>query len=148
MSSYQHALLARFLAETAHTAGADWLRWARSRSRLPVGGHPWQLWLFNAGFLVRDREEKERLWMRAAACCLALAETAQVMALMPLGELWSAGLGTEEAIKTQTLSVLGILRASKLNLAHFRELLDASDWRSVLETVRRRRECLFPFSYR
>jgi hypothetical protein len=148
MGSYQHALLARFLTETTSPAGGEWLRWARCRCRGPLRGHPWQLWLFNAGFLVPNPEEKESLWMRAVECCLALGETAQVMALMPLSELWSAGLGVEERIEEQASAVLGILRSSSLNLDHFRELLEAPDWRTALETARRTRDRLFPFSYR
>ncbi len=148
LGPYEHALLARFLAETAAPAGGDWLRWARCRCRAPASGHPWQLWLLNAGFLTPDLAEKERCWVRAAACCLALDETARVMALMPLGELWSAGLGAEDRIREQTLAVIGTLESSPLNLDHFRELLDAPDWSSALETARHSRDRLFPFSYR
>jgi hypothetical protein len=148
MGPYQHALLARFLADTGREPGGDWLRWARSRSGARLDEHPWQLWLLNAGFLVRDPGDREEFWTRAAASCLALAETGQVMALMPLSELWSAGLGVEERIEEQASAVLGILRSSSLNLDHFRKVLDAPDWRTALETARRSRERLFPFSYR
>ena len=148
IGAYEHALLARFLVETGTAAGLHWRRWALQKSRKPLGGHPWQLWLLNAGFLTPDPGEKESMWIRAVECCLDMGETAAVMALMPLGELWGAGLGNEAWIREKTLGVMEILRTSRLNQDHFRELLCEPEWRGVLEIVRRSRDRLFPFSYR
>jgi hypothetical protein len=148
IGAYEHALLARFLVETGTAAGLHWRRWALRKSLKPMGGHPWQLWLLNAGILTPDPGEKESMWARAVQCCLDIGETAQVMALMPLGELRGAGLGDEAWIRERTVGVMETLRASRLNLDHFREVLDEPDWRRVLEIVHRRRDRLFPFSYR
>lgn len=148
LGPHEHALLARFLMETGTAPTPHWRRWALRRSRRPVAGHPWQLWLLNAGILASDPGDQERMWSRSAECCLGMGETAQVMALMPLGRLWAAGLGGEAWIRERTLGVMGLLRGARLNPDHFREVLDQPDWRGVLETVSRRRGRLFPFSYR
>ena len=148
LGPHEHTVLARFLVETRTRAGGDWHRWAGPRWRSLPGGHPWQLWLLNAGFLTPDPGERELMWTRSVECCTAIGETAAVMALMPLGDLWAAGLGNQEWIREKTIGVMETLRTSRLNLDHFREVLDEPDWRGVLEIVRRGRRRFFPFSYR
>lgn len=148
LGPHEHTLLARYWVDTRTRPGLRWLRWAGNQWRALPGGHPWQLWLLNAGFLMPDAGDQEAIWVRCVECCLPIGETAAVMALMPLSGLWEAGLGTEAWIREKTLGVLDVLRAADLNRAHFRELLDEPDWRGVLEIVGRRRARLFPFSYR
>jgi hypothetical protein len=149
LNPYQHAALARFLRETGTRTFSTYLRWAREeRCRARSDRHPWQLWLLNAGFLMATPEEKLSVWTKAVECCLAQGATVQVMALMPLCELWTAGLGAEDWIRDRTMHVMTVLRSSDLNLHHFQCVLEKADWQDVLRTVHAHRNRLFPFSYR
>ncbi|MCU0589630.1 MAG: hypothetical protein MUF52_15945 [Syntrophobacteraceae bacterium] len=149
MNPYEHAVLARFLSDTGSAAAREpWLRWADRCCVKPLSGHPWQLWLLNAGLLAPDPAVRERMWMRSVDCCLEMGETAQAMALLPLSELWAAGLGDEDWTGKAAVRVLGMLKGPALSREHFRSILDEPDWRMALERVREGRGRLFPFSYR
>lgn len=148
LNAFQHALIVRFFRETVHRASWTYLRWAAERNCSPFRRHPWQLWLLNAGALMTTPDERLNLWTKAVDCCLAQGASIQVMALMPLCELWMAGLGAEDWIRDRTNRVLTVLRSSDLNLDHFQCVLEKADWQDVLRTVHSLRNRLFPFCYR
>ncbi len=147
LDPYQHAALARYLADTG-TAASWYVAWAQRQVDRPLRRHPWQLWAFNTGIIAEDRELRSRLWTLATECCLAQDPTAQAMALLPLSAIWKERLAEEEWILSRTRRVLRLLRRDTLSRDHFRTLLDRRSEAEVLEAVYAHRKRLFPFSYR
>lgn len=147
LNPYQHAVLARYLADTGETLPA-YTRWA---FRLVAGcpkGHPWQLWLYDMGRLLPEPPDRVEALKRSVASCLRQGPTAQVMALLPLERLRETGEVSEEWLREQVRGVLERLEGSSLNAGHFRRLLRCASWGEVLDEVAAGKGSLFPFSYR
>lgn len=148
LNPYQHAALARYLADTG-TPAPEYMAWAVGRVGLPARQHPWQLWASNVGDLSRDPDVRKRLWTLAVECCLAQAgPTAQVMALAPLSKLWMHRLAPADWVRKAARLALRPLEGESLCRDHFRPLLGKSDRTEVLEALPACRGRLFPFSYR
>ncbi|MEW6665740.1 MAG: hypothetical protein AB1512_11040 [Thermodesulfobacteriota bacterium] len=152
LSRWQHALLARLLADTEHGSHRSmYLDWALAHGRGDMDrDHPSQLRLWNLGRIAaslgRGTEAKVS-WEKSLRLCLEsrLGPTVQVMALLPLSGLWRHG----------ELSCVDLPRARRrvqeaaeaLNPGHFVMLLQKS-FETVLQEVWERPAQLFPFTYR
>ncbi len=153
LSAWRHALLARFFrdSETREEKQkyADWA--LENKNRILHREHPWQLWLNNMGrvsYTLGDIRNASKYYNDSLALCLSgtLGPTIQVMALLPMSGLWKIGglPGTDkdEAEKKIRMS------AGDLNPDYFKQILDERDFTKILETVWKRPEALFPFTYR
>lgn len=150
-NSYKHALLSRFLADTGRPF-PDYQEWA-GRDMMKKNGldkHPWQLWFYNMGRLSGERGVKERYWERSASICNQPGRPAiQVMELLPLSELYLAGMSSPEALGDGVRRIMTVVEEGCLDTRHFQVLIPVKDdWKAVLEKARRNISILFPFNYR
>lgn len=148
---YKHALLSRFLADTGRPF-PEYQEWA-GRDMVKKNGldkHPWQLWFYNMGRLSGERGVKERYWERSASICNQPGRPAiQVMGLLPLSELYLAGMSSPEAMGDGVRRIMTVVEEGCLDTRHFQVLLPVKDdWKAVLQTARRHISTLFPFNYR
>jgi len=151
LSCWQHALLARFLADTPAAGECrTYLAWARQNIGTKVRPqHPWQLWLYNLGRLflaAGDRDRARSLFARSLEICTRKESgaTLQVMALLPLAGLHQAGfpepLHAELFEKTRKTALA-------LNPRHFAGL-ESKDLETALEELWQKADRYFPFAYR
>jgi hypothetical protein len=147
LNAFQHAALARFFARTKAVL-PSYMDWAHQHLNDRPIQHPWQLWLYNIGLQLGDETKKSTAWRLATTYCLAQGPPIQVMAFMPLAELWRARLASREWIKDQLLSVVDRLRVSSLSRDHFHSILGCSSPDEVVSVVARDHARIFPFTYR
>jgi len=147
LNAYQHAAFARFLAETSFRP-ATYASWCRDQLRRCAPRHPWQLWLWNAGRLLSDKEEKRQAWLKGVELCFRLGVTAHPMALLHAAWLHAEKLAAREDLERIVAKVFREIRESRLNEHHFAPLLSKRTWREVLETVLATPGTFFPFTYR
>lgn len=147
LNPYEHAAVARFMAESGERFPA-YLAWSGRHVADRPAAHPWQLWLNNLGRLSDDPAFREAAWTASVDRAATLGIAGRVMALLPLANLREHGLWDLQRLETATRSVVNELRASTLNKAHFRPVLEADSWEAALLAVQRHRSRLFPFSYR
>ncbi|QCQ23234.1 hypothetical protein [Desulfoglaeba alkanexedens] len=108
---------------------AAWAGWGRIEERIPE--------------LLRPA-----VWTASVERAATLGIAGRVMALLPLANLREHGLWDLQRLEAATRSVVNELRASTLNKAHFRPVLEADSWEAAILAVQRHRSRLFPFSYR
>ena len=113
--------------------------------------HPWQLIALNLGKIllsVNQSNEAEELFRHSVHACLSGGDTLQPMGLLALAELHAAGLAnTYDYQKIQEI-IRWLGQTTALNTKHFRPILDTATPESLLEEVMKKRNTLFPFSYR
>jgi len=114
----------------------------------PVG-HPWQLILFNLGFLARKNAEKEQLWRKSLDLCLneKSGPAIRVMSLLPLSAIKSHGLELPRETENIVSQIRRMIRED-LDILHFSPVLTGAGWADVLDRVTKHRNELFPFNYR
>ncbi|HOV84921.1 MAG TPA: hypothetical protein PLM79_01055 [Syntrophobacteraceae bacterium] len=147
LTPYEHAAMARFLAET----GADvpeYRRWMSIHLGRRPSRHPWPLWLMNAGLCREDPAHRREAFTESALACLRQGPTAQAMGLMPLQLLWKEGLQPHDWVRDGTRQILQEIRHSFGGQTHFSRLLEYSDWEEALFEVELQKPRLFPFTYR
>lgn len=155
LSAWQHAVLARFMADTAlpEPRSVYLERTAVPPDRIVEQSHPLQLWTWNMGRIALntgDRVVAEDFFSRSLAICFSerVGPTVGVMALLPL-----CGLQKLEDGRGLTKAALpGIERkirqaATRLNQDHF-DLLRRKTWEEILEMLWDSPQMLFPFAYR
>ncbi len=147
MSPYEHAALARYLADTG-TVNPAYSAWAVERMERPLPGHPWSLWLWNVGRIFQKAEPKRRAWWQSAELSLRLGATAHPMALLPLAWLWCEGMATASQLEPYAARVMDHLDHGPLWRPHFQEIFGCGSTDEVLDTVLLRASSLFPFTYR
>ncbi|RZB34196.1 MAG: hypothetical protein SRB2_03589 [Desulfobacteraceae bacterium Eth-SRB2] len=150
-SPWQHAILARFLADTGNGENAQkYFHWGiKNINDIKKGEHPWQLWCFNMGRIaigLDDPENAFQLFSRSLDICLSQSSgpTIQVMALLPL-----SGLLSLDALKYETANIAKKIietAARELNSEYF-SILEKKDFETVLKIVLEKPERLFPFTY-
>lgn len=147
LNPYQHAAVARLLAETGAEAPAyrEWMR--RHVGDRPCK-HPWPLWLTNAARCLEERSERREALTGALQHCLSMGPTAQVMGLMPLQLLWHEGLQAHGWIGETAKRLLEVVRVHFGRNEHFRDILECPGWEDALFSVARLKPRLFPFTYR
>lgn len=152
LSSWQHAMLARFLAETRRQDIQS--KYLNAKSHYEPGrttlDHPWQLWYWNMGriaFLLKEDDLAGSLMAESLRRCLALkaGPTINVMALMPLSYLQYYKMISATEIKAAEKQVRQA--AENLDRKHFSPLRKKS-FTAVLEQTRKDPATLFPFAYR
>lgn len=148
---WQHALLARFLADAESTSKIkryfDLVYTSRNQHLKPE--HPYQLWAYNMGRLAKRLglwQEAVDAFAESLALCLSREQgpTVHVMALLPLSGLQQMGelkrvdlTKAEKAVRSA---------AERLNHDHF-QLLKENDLKTVLKKVWEQPGKLFPFTY-
>ncbi|ROQ92072.1 hypothetical protein [Desulfosoma caldarium] len=147
LSSYQHAALARFLAETG-LVHSNYETWCRGKLDGTPTEHPWQLWLWNVGRWVSRKEEKAKAWRRGLELCAQLGVTARPMALLHAAWLFRENLESFTFLEGEVDRVFTDVKGSRLSERHFASLLAQPSWSSVLESVMREPTRWFPFTYR
>lgn len=147
LNRYQHAALARFVADSGESP-EGYRQWCLRKAFEQLAGHPWQLWLNNVGRFTEDQQFRKMIWTQAVELALSLGISATPMALLPLANLWQNGLEKEPQLGAKTRQVLAELRQSLLRREHFRELLACNSWQEVLAAVQSLKDRIFPFSYR
>jgi hypothetical protein len=148
-SQWQHALTARFFADTG--AGETYYQWAAEHpGKFLMKEHPWQIWHYNMGrmAIALGQRTEAAIWFRQSlGLCLSqdFGPTVRVMALLPLSRLLSLGLLCKKEI-TDAAEMIKTA-AQKLSREHFR-MLNQDGFETVLEKIGNAPERLFPFSYR
>jgi len=148
---WQHALLARFLADFGPTAAVEkYLDRAAGMIRTAPPVHPWQLWAHNLGRMARKiqaTKEAEKYYHGALRHCLChhLGATVQVMALLPLSGLDALGALDSSALEETVAAVRKA--AAHLDPEHLQPVFEM-DPAALLALVRDNPRRLFPFSYR
>ncbi len=117
----------------------------------PPNIHPWQLWCYNLGRLAGNLNKTElsyKAWQQSIELCMAGGEIMQVMALMPLAELWHNDLLKNEQLK----SAGQLLELSKddnfFHQPHFAGLHSCTTITEALTAVKNNTAKYFPFNYR
>jgi hypothetical protein len=147
LSPYQHAALARFGAE-AGKIPPGYGDVCESLLRKDLEGHPWQLWLWNAGRLLTHSRGKRLAWEQGLRLCSRLGPTARPMGLLHAAWLWGEGLASPEALRAAVEEILADLESGPLWKDHFRPLLTARSWAHALEEILAAPARYFPFTYR
>ncbi len=145
---YKHAALMRFMADTGFNLPI-YLKESRAIISKIETKHPWQLWLFNLGRVVKNKKFKKLYWEESVKMCLnAGSQTITPMALLGLSHLWHNNLLDHGKLKSYTQEVLSNLKKSFLSKKHFNSILIQTNWEDVLRVTYTQLEQLFPFSYR
>lgn len=165
LSSWQHAALARYLADVSfeRSRGAtsdqedltkDYFDWSFSRRKALVKEqHPWQLWTNNAARMGKSLGEMGKaleLFLASLDLCLSESSgpTIRIMALLPLSGLKGMGLASVEVkAPERILQTLRETVVPTLENPHFSVLME-KDAPRVLEEVCEKVKLYFPFSYR
>ena len=152
LGPFQHAALARFLAESSYTDKIEvYLKWAvRYAGKLPDADHPWQLWSYNIGRMARkmaDHNSAKKMYLKSFDLCMTDEShpTILVMALLPLAGLKQ--INALDEINTQENENRIKVAARKLDADHFKTLFE-HDFETMLEAVWIQPQNLFPFTYR
>ncbi len=146
---YEHAAWVRFHADAGRFPGQTYWKWAcAARSSLPLQ-HPWQLWHLNLGRISDQPELKQAFWEQSLAVCrMSEHSTLRAMSLLPLARLWKYRLEDDPVFfQTETGAALHLIQQA-LCPNHFADLLQAENWRAVLDLVNAQMARFFPFSYR
>lgn len=152
-SLWEHAIVARLLAETEHPGVVS--RYLAEALRIKQGlvktAHPWQLWLYNLGRIalaLGRRQEARALFDESLELCLSHEHgpTVHIMALLPLSGL--DFLGECDRVRANLVGDRLRAEAQALNPKHFRLLVDEPDLKKILSRLREKPGALFPFSYR
>ncbi|MEE4358339.1 MAG: S16 family serine protease [Desulfococcaceae bacterium] len=149
-SQWQHALTARFLADTKGPESRDYFQWCREHmNTMENQSHPWQLWFWNMGRLagmLGEKAESIRFFRGSLSRCLSqhFGSTVRLMALLPLSQLEKTG-----NLPENTSEIQDIIRsaAEKVNPRHF-QILSEKKFGDALKEVRKNPEKWFPFTYR
>ncbi len=144
---YHHAAIARYLVESEESLDG-YCRWALEH--LPVirqESHPWQLWSYHMGRIVTNKTQKYSLLSASRNICSRPDQpTLQIMALLPLSELWRERLLSDDELMAAVQDVVDLLASGSVDVAHFSPLL-GKKWHELLEYVAENRCNLFPFNY-
>jgi len=139
LSSWQHAIIARFLADTG--PGANGQKYFQlgieHTTHMKKGNHPWQLWCFNMGRIAISLDDPEtafQFFSQSLDICLSkTSESAlQVMALLPLSGLLSLHALKYGTVKKAKHAIQTAAR--ELNSEHF-DMLEKKDFETVLKIV-------------
>jgi len=146
---FQHAVLARFMADTG-VKQQLYAEYIRENIDLVPLQHPIQLWLYNAGKIVDDIELKRRAWERSVKACFKYSNsvTIPVMALLPLSSLAHLKLYGEVELKPLAERAFKAIKHKDIYHPHFQKLLDIKNRQKVLAEVYAEPAEYFPFSYR
>ncbi|ABK17032.1 hypothetical protein [Syntrophobacter fumaroxidans] len=147
LNPYQHAALARYLAECGITE-ARYVPWCRQRLHDPFCQHPWQLWFHNVGHLMADRAAMGAAWSRSVELCLKLGITARPMALLSLSCIRREGLWDEETLQRRTWEAMAAVNSPVLCKEHFLPIAEYTSCEAILREVSAAKTRLFPFTYR
>ncbi|MGQ9671207.1 MAG: hypothetical protein ACUVWY_13770 [Desulfosoma sp.] len=147
LKRYEHAALARFLAETGCVL-SGYASWCRRQLGWSLDDHPWQLWLWNVGRWIESKEMKKRAWEQGIQLCWRLGLTARPMALLHAASLYGEGLASADFLEPVVESVLKELEKGCLCKEHFAHLLSKPSWQGVLLDVLEDPARWFPFTYR
>ena len=151
---FQLCLLCRFLADISDRRkiriDPEILRHNLQQTLLK-NKHPWQFTAVNLSRLYMMGQEKEparKLLDHALCLCASHGETMQALGLLPLAFLHEYGLA-ETIHFDQAKTITERIQTRKaLNQSHFQVLFDCNSGKNILERAYKRREELFPFSYR
>ena len=132
------------LAEAAETLARKDRIWGMTPEK-----HPWQLILYNLGFLAEKDTAKWRLWRKSLNFCLhnKSGPTINVMALLPLSAMKFHELKLPEDVESRVSQICDIIREG-LDITHFEMVLSAPGWAEALDRVMENKVTLFPFNYR
>jgi hypothetical protein len=132
------------LAEVAETLAQQDRVWGMTSQK-----HPWQLILFNLGFIAETDAARQRLWGKSLELCLhdKSGPTINVMALLPLSAMKAHGLVLPEDTEVRVARIFHIIRDG-LDTTHFAPVLSATGWPEALDEVMANRRKFFPFNYR
>lgn len=147
LKRYEHAALARFLAETGCVL-SDYASWCCRQLGRSLDGHPWQLWLWNVGRWSDAKDKKKRAWEQGIQLCSRLGLTARPMALLHAASLYGEGLASSDFLEPVVESVLKELEKGYLCKEHFAQLVSKPSWQGVLQDVLKDPARWFPFTYR
>ena len=132
LGSFQHAALARFLADRGEPLGA-YVRWAERHLSDRPRRHPWQLWLYNVGRLLPAMEDQRQAWRLSLDQCRTAPATIRAMSLLPLAALRALRPAAEADLLRETVELLVWLPRSGLDRAHFAPLTAALSGEAMLE---------------
>jgi len=132
LGSFQHAALARFLADRGEPLGA-YVRWAERHLSDRPRRHPWQLWLYNVGRLLPAMEDQRQAWRLSLDQCRTAPATIRAMSLLPLAALRALRPAAEADLRRETVELLVWLPQSGLDRAHFAPLTAALSGEAMLE---------------
>lgn len=154
LSPWEHAVFARFCAETELTAtGMRYVESTALSGKIkPPCHHPWQLWLKNCALIAEAAGEKKaakNLLLKSLEICLhkRMGPTVHMMALMPLFYLHKySRLEPDVDLK----SIQGrLFKAMKcLHVPHFKIISSNRSLRSAFHDTSFSLEKLFPFAFR
>ena len=153
LTRWQHALLARFLADVPNKKQRDRYHGyiaAQGAVFPPERFHPWQLWCFNMGRVVwaKGKNREAREWFaQSLEICMSdsLGPTIRVMGLLGLAGVFHVNKTIDPA---QAVAYTVIRQtALRLNPIHFQILEQEADLK-VLEKIWDNPSRLFPFNYR
>lgn len=147
LNRYQHAALARFLADTDLRL-PHYEAWCRNHLKRSLTEHPWQLWLWNVGRRLPENEAKRDAWHKGLALCRRLGLTARPMALLHAAWLFREGLAASTVLDEVVQDVLAEISGSRLHMPHFADLFSKTTWQAVLESIAAHPARWFPFTYR
>lgn len=148
---WEHALAARFLAETGGAHAGRYLDWCDAHLKTPPRTeHPWQLWCVNLGRIAVacGAETAAEGWFRKGLdLCRspAFGATVRVMALMPLAGLRALNRLDDREMRAERDAIRAA--AGKLHPGYFDGVFSVP-FERALDDVWRRPERLFPFNYR
>lgn len=148
-NSFEHFLLARYLAESA-VQDKGYVEWAQQNQLLKncPKDHPWPLWALNMGRIHDDARWKKICWETSLRLCLQnRGPTIQMMGLMPIARLAAENLAEEDFLKAHIMKILNDCHNSGLNQEHFNPLW-VLPWHDVAKKVLDNVAHYFPFSYR
>jgi hypothetical protein len=152
LSRWQHALLARVLAESSDgSQKTRYMEWAfQNRTGIMGQGHPWQLWLYNLGRIALQLNRKNdaaSLWEESLRLCRVEANgpTIRAMALLPLSGLHAGGHLSCADLASAKIQVLETVE--NLNPEHF-GMVRRVEFEEVLQHIWEQPGDLFPFTCR
>lgn len=148
-NSFHHAAFARFVADTRKYIDTFLKIKSDQMEKIASCGHPWQLWAFNLGRVLKDRRQKLEAWEISYSIANSLKGPARAFALLPLSAMFVEGLKREEELISELEKIkTHIISCKGLNQKHFEPLWTMDDGRNVLEKVWNERHIFFPFTYR
>lgn len=151
LNPFEHACLLRYVAQT----GTRLPGYLEQAAHLALQGvpsrHPWQLWLYNLGLLLQDRELSLYCLKQSVMLCLQdmhKEQTLVPMALLGLSALARSVPEKEQELLQQFRAIQEFLPSSSLSQEHFKPVLQTSPTLQGLLSLRSCLPRLFPFSYR
>ncbi len=149
-TQWQHALLARFLADVPlEKQQKHYVHWVTASHLNPDSFHPWQLWCFNMGriALTMNKKEAARNWFsRSLEICMSagLGPTVRVMGLLGLAGMFHP----DRSLDPDHMAAYAAIQqtAVELNPEYF-AMIKQEDLFTVLKTIWENPSMLFPFMY-